>query len=310
MTAPNASESSQVKTAPVPKPRAVDDFYNYVNADWLNDPKNEIPNEYSLWGGFTKLHDEGLKKQIAILEELTASSPEQLTDEERKIAAIWNASMHLRFAKWEKGEGDLTELVKELCVLDEYLPDDLATSDRFIGAIADYFWYTQKAGISNVLDLDKGSDLKQVNNVVLDISACGLSLPSREYYTEENFAEKRNLFKEHLGNVKGLIAAAGFDLGDSFVDDVLAFENVLSECAMKREHAREYHRYFTNTSLDDIASSKINELKYLDEKEEYYAEDDRRFTFDDDQVKRVAQFFQAVYSASSIKATLEKKLGK
>ena len=42
-----------------------------------------------------------------------------------------------------------------------------------------------------------GSDLKNANNVVLDFSTCGLSLPSREYYTEDNFKEKRDLYAAH-----------------------------------------------------------------------------------------------------------------
>ena len=39
-----------------------------------------------------------------------------------------------------------------------------------------------------------GSDLTNSNNVVLDFSTCGLSLPSREYYTEEKFKEKRDMY--------------------------------------------------------------------------------------------------------------------
>ena len=34
------------------------DFYQYVNHVWLNDLKNAIPDDYSSWGGFTKLHDD------------------------------------------------------------------------------------------------------------------------------------------------------------------------------------------------------------------------------------------------------------
>lgn len=33
------------------------DFYQYVNNAWLNDPVNQIPADYSSWGGFTKLYD-------------------------------------------------------------------------------------------------------------------------------------------------------------------------------------------------------------------------------------------------------------
>ena len=42
-----------------------------------------------------------------------------------------------------------------------------------------YLHYTQVNGFGNILDFDKGSDLKNVNNIVLDLSTTGLSLPSR-----------------------------------------------------------------------------------------------------------------------------------
>ena len=55
--------------------------------------RNSIPDEYSLWGGFTKLHDEGLKKQIALIKGL--KSKDSLNDEEQKISTIWEASSSL-----------------------------------------------------------------------------------------------------------------------------------------------------------------------------------------------------------------------
>ena len=79
-----------------------DDFYQWVNHEWLNDPKNEIPSEYSTWGGFMKLYDEGLKNQINLVSKLDSKSE---SIKERKISRIWKASMD-RFDVWEKGEGN------------------------------------------------------------------------------------------------------------------------------------------------------------------------------------------------------------
>ena len=51
-------------------PSADDDFYLHVNQAWLDDPKNQIPSDYSSWGGFLKLYDEGLSNQIDIVKQL------------------------------------------------------------------------------------------------------------------------------------------------------------------------------------------------------------------------------------------------
>ncbi len=46
------------------------DFYQYVNHEWLTSPINQIPEDYSSWGGFTKLYDDGLTNQIEIVKKL------------------------------------------------------------------------------------------------------------------------------------------------------------------------------------------------------------------------------------------------
>ena len=64
-------------------------FYQYINHKWLNDPSNQIPSDYSSWGGFTKLYDDGLINQINIVKNLENNCH---TEEVEKIFAIWQAS--------------------------------------------------------------------------------------------------------------------------------------------------------------------------------------------------------------------------
>ena len=71
---------------------ASNDFYSYVNKKWLDDPVNSIPDDYSSWGGFTKLYDEGLKNQISMVKDLTCKEYKSLNPEQKKITSIWNAS--------------------------------------------------------------------------------------------------------------------------------------------------------------------------------------------------------------------------
>ena len=58
-----------------------------------------------------------------------------------------------------------------------------------------------KLVVTVTLDFDQGPNLSDSENVVLDLSPASGSLPSRDYYTEENFAEQRAQFKEHLTKV-------------------------------------------------------------------------------------------------------------
>jgi len=109
----------------VPGPH--EDFYLHVNKKWLDDAENVIPSEYPSWGGFVKLHDEGLKKQIEMVKELTKTK-EMKTEEESKISAIWQASSTL-FDSWEKGEGDYYSIKAEFDILDSFLKPETPVSD-------------------------------------------------------------------------------------------------------------------------------------------------------------------------------------
>ena len=297
-------------------PSANDNFYLHVNKTWLDHPDNAIPDEYSQWGGFTKLHDEGLKKQIAMVKELKSKSAADCTEEERKISAIWEASA-ARFAAWERGEGSYAPLAEELAALDAVLDSGDQALDKVAGALH----HTKMRGIRNVFDFDKGSDLKNVNNVVLDFSTTGLSLPSREYYTEDNFAPKREAWEAHLGKVVALLegvdgggdggaaARAAAALGPDFVANVVSFEHELAATMMKRAQSREYDKYYTNTTLAGLYE-QANELRSLDKKEENYAEAERNFQLDGAQLARAKGLLERLYTLFGFRERLAANLAK
>ena len=293
-------------TAPQPS----DNFYMHVNQQWLNAPENAIPGEYSSWGGFTKLHDVGLKNQIQLVKDLGEKASR--TEEEEKIYAIWKASSD-RFASWGRGESTYEPLVKELGALETFFGSSgtFEGETDYLDKLANYLHYTQVSGIRNVIDFDKGSDLKNVNNVVLDFSTSGLSLPSREYYFQENFEEKRTPFRGHLENVKALVEAnvPNANLGDRFVDNVIEFETEIAKFGMKREQSREYDRYYTNTTLQGMYED-IDSLRSLDEKQENYEEADRNFQLGDAAKANIAIFMEKMYELFGFRDILAKNRDK
>lgn len=275
-------------------PRAQDNFYLHVNKKWLEDPKNQIPTEYSSWGGFLKLHDEALKNQIQLVQELR--DKQDKNEEEVKISAIWEATV-AQFESWRNGLATYEPLAKELETLDSILPVQLTVTEKeHVQRLARYLHYSDLNNIDNVLCFSKGTDLTNSNNVVLEFSVSGLSLPSREYYIEENFKEKRDLFKAHLANVAKLVSvdpSTSF-LDEDFAENVYLFEEELAKYTMKREQSREYAEYYTNTTLVHL-HEKINHLAALPEKQNNYPETERNFILNEDQVSLASVFFEELY---------------
>ena len=226
------------------------DFYQWTNKEWLNDPKNEIPPEYSTWGGFLKLYDDGLKNQIDLVKNL---------DSENKLACVWKESMKMFDYKTNTFDPILNEL--------KMLKDNLPTFS--IQNLSNYVAICKMNGFGGFFDIDKGPDLKNSDNIKLDIAPSGLSLPSRAFYFDEKFAKQRDLFKNHLENVYQIASSNGIELDKHFVKNVIDFEMMLGQITMKKDQARDYDKYYTNTNLTDFYN-KIDQLNSHPDKQNNY----------------------------------------
>jgi len=288
---------------------ANNDFYQYVNDEWLSHFSHQIPDDYSSWGGFTKLHDDGLRNQINIVKGLENNRD---TEEKKKINAIWKASED-RFSSWRKGTSDYKPIIQELNILDKHFEtfSDGKTIHlrNYIGCLSKYLHYTQINGISNVIDFDTGSDLKNVNNVVLDFSVGGLSLPSPEYYKSDKFEDKRQLFKDHLTKIKNILEDSYVSLNSGFVDNVLEFEHMIADFTMTPDQSREYGKYYTNTTLDEIYKN-MNDLNSLPRKQENYEENERDFKLTKNMISDVGELFESMYSHFNLRDVMEKNFQK
>jgi putative endopeptidase len=193
-----------------------DTFYHEANGWWANDESIQIPGEYSSWGSFIQLHDASLKTQVELCTELAGKAS---SEDEKKVAMIWNARMS-KFKEWDEGKGDYEPILAELAELSALPQESVAAWSAALGR---YFVKCMRSGIKTPLSFDKGANLSDSENVVLDLSPASGSLPSRDYYTEENFAEQRAQFKEHLTKVAALVG-----LEADFAERVMRFETKVS----------------------------------------------------------------------------------
>jgi predicted metalloendopeptidase len=273
-----------------------EDFYLHVNESWINDPKNAIPRKYPI-------HGSGLEAQIELVRQLKAKTDKN--EEEMKISAIWEAS-EARFRSWESGTANYDPISRELEVLDAFLAPQKPIVDEsdLATRLAEYFHYTHITGISNVFKFDKGPDLENSNNFVLDFSTSGLSLPSREYYTETNFAEKRDMYKQHLTNIRDMInGGSTVHLDDNFVQNVLDFEHKLASYLMKKEQARRSDECYTNVTLTDLYQ-KVNDLASVSGKQGNYPETERDFKMSPQQIQLMGAFLEKTYELFNLRDVL------
>lgn len=246
-------------------------FFLYVNGDWLKDESIKIPEEYPIWGSFQMLRDESLKAQIEIMKEVAAKyqgDKRSLSDEEKCLAQVYLKSL-ARFEQWSTGKGDYSMLSLEL---DQLATSITGTGEEFRSNLAQYFAKSERMQISSPVSFFVMPNLKDSGNNILQVGKGGLSLPSRDYYFEANFQKQREMFLDHLQKVETLLKSdESIKLGENFAAAVMRFEKKLAQINMTSAQSRKYDLYFTLTTIDGLATG-INTHNHLAEKDDLYKE--------------------------------------
>lgn len=241
------------------------DFYRWVNGWWLDDSSITIPPDYPRWGSFVQLHDESLKNQVKLLQQVAAAETKESSSDAKKLGIAWSASLN-RFEQWKEGRGDYTPVLEELSTFENsVLPAEWSST------LAKYIARCQQVGIDAPFKLDKEGNLTDAEKVILDIGPSGLSLPSRDYYLTEKFEQQRAMYRTHLANIYSLLTEAGANLDKDFVERVVRFETKLAQITMKKDQSRSYDQYFTISSLEGFYEN-IDSLAHLAEKDANYAD--------------------------------------
>lgn len=147
------------------------DFYKYVNGNWLKN--NPIPASEPAWGSFNLVNDSIIAHLRKILEASAADKNAQPGSIEQKVGDLFACMM------------DSVKLNKDGI---SPLKDEL---DR-INAISDMksFWtdasHLMMIGPNVMFGFGVGQDAKISTKETCQAGQAGLTLPSKEYYTEDN----------------------------------------------------------------------------------------------------------------------------
>lgn len=178
-----------------------DNFYLYANGKWMKD--NPIPAGYPSWNTFLSLHtksQENLKELLLGLDEKS-----DRTADEEKVAAFYAAAMN-EDAIESAGTAPMKPL---LDFIDEtvaaYESKDMTKYAQCLGKFSSTF------GISPFLAIGASPDNKNSDHSLCQVAQGGLGLPDRDYYFDEDKAEKRVAYKKHVAKMLSMLNDAEED---------------------------------------------------------------------------------------------------
>lgn len=239
-----AAESSTISDSPPPVPgfsigymdRSVDpgkDFYHFADGSWLSN--NPVPADKSRWASFSELAERNWYLIHEILDSATADTTSPEHSPRREVGDFFASAMDTNRIE-QLGFEPITNDLKRI--------DRIESTKDLFALLADF----HQRGLGGIFDSGIGADAKNSSIYAYHLHQGGLSLPDRDYYLKDSFAETRDKFRAHVTQMFTLLGEKPADAAaDAAI--VLALETEFAKASRSRVDLRDpeknYNKFTT-----------------------------------------------------------------
>mmetsp|Transcript_87826 Transcript_87826/g.170176 ORF Transcript_87826/g.170176 Transcript_87826/m.170176 type:complete len:748 (+) Transcript_87826:48-2291(+) len=243
-----------------------DNFFQYTNGGWMR--SNPIPPEYPSWNTFTAMHvanQERLKALLAELQEKQEAAggngkAAALEGDEAKLACFYAAAMD-EAAVEAAGTSPLQPLLS-CCALAK---EPGAARAQAVATLHSKF------AVGAFFGVGSSPDAADANLTIAQVGQGGLGLPDRDYYFDEDKADKREAYKKHIAVMLTLLDGGGGGGGVpeeggeeeppavfvAAAEIIFALELELAAAHMTKTEKRDPLKTYNKMSLEEL--SALNE---------------------------------------------------
>ena len=200
--------------------RPQDDFFQFANGTWVKE--NPVPPSESRWGSFNELDKANMMKLTAILEDAMVNGK---VEDGTKLIGDYYASFINQERRDQLGIDPIKDILGRVDKVDDH--DDLP------GILA----VMHQRGISAVFSFGVTQDMKSVEDHIVYLGQGGLTLPNRNYYTEDEYEEILMEFQNHITQIATL-AGMTYQEGEKMSKDVFEFESAMAKQMLRPEEMR------------------------------------------------------------------------
>ncbi len=219
--------------------RPQDNFYRYVNGNWLT--SHTIPGDKTAIGSFYDLRDKADNDVKAIIEELAVAKNLIEGSDEQKVADIFRSYMD-------------TEKRNSLGIKPIQPIFDAINNLNNKSELASFFGEYQAVGVSSPLGFYISVNAKDSSSYATHIWQSGLGLPDKDYYFNET--ERFTALRAgYIAHIEKMFNLAGIADGKKAAETIMALETKLAKFhwtqVQSRDSEKRYNKYEVN---------KLNEL--------------------------------------------------
>lgn len=212
------------------------DFYRFANGQWLD--RNPVPADKSRWSAFDELFERNLQQIRGILETAASGRRAARPTPRSQVGDLFASAMdtarreELGFRPIESER----ERIREI------------TSARSIVLTLAEF---HRKGIPGLFRSAVAPDEKNSSVYALYLMQGGLSLPDRDYYLKEEFADLRRAYLEHIAKAFELWGEPSAR-ARAYADAVLGIETEIAKASRTRTELRDPEKNYNRTTPAEI----------------------------------------------------------
>ena len=214
-------------------------FYLFADGAWLKN--NPVPADKARWAAFTELAE---RNWYLIHEILNAAARDAATlpakTPRRQVGELFTSFMD-------------TNRIEKLAL--KPIADDLKRIDRIqstkdlFARLADF----HQRGIGGIFQAGFGPDSKNSASYAVELGQGGLSLPDRDYYLQDSFAEKLKAYQAHVQKMFALLGEKAAD-AETHAGTVVALETELARASRTRVELRDANKNYNKFAAGELAA--------------------------------------------------------
>jgi len=221
------------------KVRPQDDFYQYVNGNWL--ANTEIPADKSSYGSFTALADKSRRDVKAIIEDTASLENVEQGSDAQKVGDLYRAFMNTEKLD-ELGFDPIKPMLANV--------DKLKTHDDVVA----YFSASQKFNADSPFGFYVNNDSKDPTSYITYMGQSGLGLPTKEHYSKAD-EKSVKLRADYVVHVERMLKLAGMTTAKEDAEKIMALETALADIQWTRKENRDRNKTYNKFEI-----AKLSEL--------------------------------------------------
>lgn len=218
--------------------RVQDDLFSHVNGKWLD--THEIPDDRSVDGAFHVLRDRAEENVRDIITACAEADPPSGSDAQ-KIGDLFGSFMDTDHIE-ALGIGPIRGEIEAI--------EAVTSTDELSGRIG----RLQRHGVGGLFGFYVDTDAKRSDRYLVHVVQSGLGLPDESYYRDDNHAETRGAYRDHVSR---MFALAGYDDADERATTVLNLETAIAGHhwdVVRRRDADLTYNLFSLGEFDSLTS--------------------------------------------------------